>query len=44
MAAVIAAEDAAEGAPGALSRIAHGGFDVAGTPYEAFVRSYFSGA
>jgi len=25
-----------------LRRIAEGGFDIEGTPYEAFIRQYFS--
>jgi uncharacterized protein (TIGR01244 family) len=42
--AILASERAAEGAAGALRRIAEAGFDVAGTPYAAFVSSYFSNA
>jgi uncharacterized protein (TIGR01244 family) len=41
MVAIIASERAGEGASGALRRIADAGFDVAGTPYAAFVAGYF---
>jgi uncharacterized protein (TIGR01244 family) len=36
------AERAGDGAAGAFRRIAEGGFDVAGTPYAAFVTRYFT--
>jgi uncharacterized protein (TIGR01244 family) len=36
------AERAGDGAAGAFRRIAEGGFDVAGTPYGAFVTRYFT--
>jgi len=42
VAAIITAEKASKGADDALQRIADAGFDVAGTPYELFVRKYFT--
>ena len=40
--AIAAAEKAGEGAQGALRRIHEAGFDVAGTPYAAFLANYFA--
>jgi hypothetical protein len=42
VAAIIASEDAGEDAAGALRHVAEGGFDIFGTPYEAFIRRYFN--
>jgi uncharacterized protein (TIGR01244 family) len=42
MVAIIASERAGEGVGGALRRISEAGFDVAGTPYAAFIARYFA--
>ncbi len=39
--AIVSAEKDGSGAAGALAKVAAAGFDIAGTPYEAFVTSYF---
>jgi uncharacterized protein (TIGR01244 family) len=43
-AAITSAEKDGSGAPGALAKVAAAGFDIAGTPYAAFVTSYFTTA
>jgi hypothetical protein len=40
-AALVAAEKDGSGKAGAYKKLADAGFDVAGTPYAAFVESYF---
>jgi uncharacterized protein (TIGR01244 family) len=42
MVAIIASERAGEGPAGAVRRIEAAGYDVAGTPYAAFIARYFA--
>jgi len=42
VAAIIAAEKASTDAEDALRRLREADYDVAGTPYELFVRKYFT--
>jgi hypothetical protein len=39
----VASEKDGSGARGALEKIAQAGFEIAGTPYAAFVERYFEG-
>ena len=41
-AAIVKAEQDGSGAAGAKAKVAAGGFEIAGTPYEDFIDSYFA--
>jgi protein tyrosine phosphatase (PTP) superfamily phosphohydrolase (DUF442 family) len=43
-AAVVSAEKDGSGAPGALAKVAHAGFEIDGTGYASFIDSYFAPA
>ncbi|MGH7707298.1 MAG: hypothetical protein ACREM8_14895 [Vulcanimicrobiaceae bacterium] len=40
--AIISAEKNGAGATGALRKVAEAGFEIEGTPYADFIRTYFS--
>jgi hypothetical protein len=42
-AAIVSAEKDGSGSAGAFAKLAQAGFDIGGTPYEAFIERYFSG-
>jgi hypothetical protein len=41
-AAIVSAEKEGGGADGALRKVAGAGFEIAGTPYAAFIEAYFA--